>query len=199
MPKSKSVHPLDTQEQQLGQRLRAIRMSRGLSMRAVAATAEITPGGLSQIENGENSPALGTLRKLVTALGISMSEFFAAETEAEKDENRIVFRASELQELAPSKGLRFLALPKTRQPRAIQVLYETYLPHFGDTATKPYSNTGEESGFCIAGTLELRVGNRREILGPGDAYYYSAKLPHTWRNVGKVPAIVVSACTPPTC
>jgi hypothetical protein len=31
---------------------------------------------------------------------------------------------------------------------------------------------------------------------PGDAYEYASTLPHRWRNIGKTPTVVVSACTP---
>ena len=181
----------------LGKRLRALRVSRGLSLRSVAGMVQITPGALSQIENGDNTPSLGTLRKLVKALGSTLAEFFAAEERRESTRDGIVFRAGQLVSVVSGKGLRFLGLPGQGSGRAIQLLYETYAPKYGDTGNAPYSHQGEEGGFCIAGTIEMTVGDRREILGPGDAYYYSSKLPHRWRNIGKVPAIVVSACTPP--
>ena len=184
-------------EADLGRRLRALRVSRGLSLRSVAAMVQITPGALSQIENGENTPCLGTLRGLVQALGCTLSEFFAAEERQEEAGNGVVFRASELVSVVSQKGLRFLGLPGQGSSRVIQLLYETYAPKYGDSGEAPYSHDGEEGGFCIAGTLEITVGDRREVLGPGDAYYYSSKLPHRWRNIGKVPALVVSACTPP--
>ena len=185
------------QEKGLGKRLRALREGRGLSLRAVAAMVQITPGALSQIEIGENTPCLGTLRGLVKALGTTLSEFFAAEERQDEAGNGIVFRANQLVSMASGKGLRFLGLPGQGSGRLIQLLYETYAPKYGDSGEAPYSHDGEEGGFCIAGTIEMTVGDRREILGPGDAYYYSSKLPHRWRNVGKVPAVVVSACTPP--
>jgi len=184
-------------EAQLGRRLRALRASRGLSQRSVAGMVKITPGALSQIENGENTPALSTLRSLVQALGSTLSEFFAAEERQEDTGNGVVFRAGQLVSVVSQKGLRFLGLPGQASGRVIQLLYETYAPKYGDSGDAPYAHDGEEGGFCIAGTLEITVGGRREILGPGDAYYYSSKLPHRWRNIGKVPALVVSACTPP--
>lgn len=187
----------DAAEHDLGQRLRALRVSRGLSLRSVAGMVQITPGALSQIENGDNTPSLGTLRKLVKALGSTLAEFFAAEERRESARDGIVFRAGQLVSVVSGKGLRFLGLPGQGSGRVIQLLYETYAPKYGDTGDAPYSHQGEEGGFCIAGTIEMTVGDRREILGPGDAYYYSSKLPHRWRNIGKVPAVVVSACTPP--
>jgi mannose-6-phosphate isomerase-like protein (cupin superfamily) len=88
-------------------------------------------------------------------------------------------------------------LPGPGAARAIQFLRESYAPG-ADTGAEPYSHEGEEGGFCVSGSVEVTVAGRRELLGPGDAYYYASKLPHRWRNVGRVPAVVISGCTPPT-
>ena len=191
-----SLDKKDEAEAALGGRLRTLRSSRGLSLRSLAGMVGITPGAVSQIETGEISPSLSTLRKLLKALGTSLSEFFACEQQ-ESSGGGLVFRASQLTTLTAGKGVKFLGMPGPGSHRLMQILYEVYSPKYGDTGDAPYSHEGEEGGFCIAGTIEMTVGDRRELLGPGDAYYYSSKIPHRWRNVGKVPAVVVSACTPP--
>ncbi len=61
-----------------------------------------------------------------------------------------------------------------------------------------YSHAGEECGVCIEGRIELTVNGRSEVLEPGDAFYFSSTLPHRWRNVGKGPARMIAANTPPT-
>lgn len=42
------------------------------------------------------------------------------------------------------------------------------------------------------------VGHVTEVLKPGDAYLFDSRIPHRFRNTGKQPCIVVSACSPPT-
>ena len=179
-----------------GARLRMLRTSRGLSLRAAATMAGITAGALSQIEKGRNSPSVSTLKKALGALGVSMGEFFVA-AERNRQPGSFVFRAAEFVSFARSRGIRFMGLPGSTQSRAIEFLYETYAPG-ADTGPEAYSHEGEEGGFCLAGSVEITVGDKRELLGPGDGYYYSSKLPHRWRNIGRVPAVVVSGCTPPT-
>ena len=44
---------------------------------------------------------------------------------------------------------------------------------------------------------KLTVGDRREILGPGDAYHFSSRIPHRFRNPGDEECELISACTPP--
>jgi len=183
-------------EADLGSRLRALRTSRGLSLRAAAAQAGVAPGALSQIETGKNSPSVSTLKKVLGAMGVSLGEFFSS-GESAGVRSGFVYRAAQLVRIGSGRGLKFLGLPGPASARAIQFMRETYAPG-ASTGAEPYSHEGEEGGFCISGSVEVTVDGHREILGPGDAYYYPSKLPHIWRNIGRVPAVVISGCTPPT-
>ncbi len=183
-------------EADLGARLRLLRETRGLSLRALAKLAGVNPGTLSQIENARTSPSVSTLKTVLLALGTSLGEFFSMQEESANG-TQFIFRAAKLVDISPGPGLKYLGLPGARAGRALQCLHETYAPG-ADTGPEPYRHAGEETGFCLAGTIEITVDGQREILGPGDAYCYSSDKPHRWRNVGNVPAEAVSACTPPT-
>lgn len=60
----------------LGGRLRAIRMEQGLTLRALAARADISPSMLSQVETGKIHPSVTTLYSLVSLLGVSLDKPF---------------------------------------------------------------------------------------------------------------------------
>ena len=57
---------------------------------------------------------------------------------------------------------------------------------------------GEEWGVVVQGSLELTVGDRVELLGPGEGYYFESSRPHRFRNVGDDELVIVSANTPPS-
>src|SRR5262245_38177791 len=190
------MSPKKQDDRELGVRMRQHRTSRGLSVRALAGNAGITAGALSQIENGKSSPTVSTLKKLLAAMGLTLGEFFGQESDGQEG-GRFVFRSSSLINVAPVRGLRFLSIPGSSKGRSLQVIHETYAPG-SSTGDEHYHHAGEEAGFCLSGSVEIVVGGRREVLGPGDAFYYASTLPHHWRNIGKIPAVVVSACTPPS-
>jgi mannose-6-phosphate isomerase-like protein (cupin superfamily) len=79
----------------------------------------------------------------------------------------------------------------------MMLLKETYAVG-ADTGRVLYGHEGEEGGIVISGRIEITVGEERKILGPGDAYYFDSRLPHRFRQVGPVPCVLFSACTPPT-
>lgn len=60
-----------------GERLRAARRERGLSLGALAAAAHVGKGSLSEIENGVRNPTLGTLYALAGALGVPLATLLA--------------------------------------------------------------------------------------------------------------------------
>jgi len=61
----------------VGERLRAARQERGLSVGALAEAARVGKGSLSEIENGARNPTLGTLYALAGALGVPLATLIA--------------------------------------------------------------------------------------------------------------------------
>lgn len=67
-----------------------------------------------------------------------------------------------------------------------------------DTGVEMYRHEAEEGGVVINGKVQLTVGGKTYVLGPGDAYDFNSRLPHRFRNIGDEVCEIVSACTPPT-
>jgi mannose-6-phosphate isomerase-like protein (cupin superfamily) len=60
------------------------------------------------------------------------------------------------------------------------------------------SHEGEEGGMIISGRLEVTVDGQSRVLKAGEGYLFPSVLQHRFRNIGDVPCVVISACTPPT-
>lgn len=63
----------------VGQKLRLLRLGKGLKLTEVAKRAELSQASLSFIETGQNSPTIDTLSRILAVLDISLSDFFAPE------------------------------------------------------------------------------------------------------------------------
>lgn len=61
---------------ELGARLRALRHERGLSQEELAEQADLHRNYVGSIERGERDVGISSLHRLVTALGLSLREFF---------------------------------------------------------------------------------------------------------------------------
>jgi transcriptional regulator with XRE-family HTH domain len=64
---------------QVGERLRAARQGQGLSLRELAARADVSASLLSQIENGKVNPTVMSIYSIAGALGLPVDHFFALE------------------------------------------------------------------------------------------------------------------------
>jgi transcriptional regulator with XRE-family HTH domain len=189
-------------ELDVGSRLKSARTARKLSQRELARLSGVTNGLISQIEQNRSSPSISSLKRILDALPMTLSEFFSEEEPATP---RFVYRSDELRELNPAaifgkhSGTRnTISLRQVgRADRRIQMLHEHYAPG-ADTGAELYSHESEEAGIVVAGEIELTVGPETAVLGPGDAYIFDSTIPHRFRNRGTVECIIISACTPPS-
>ena len=72
------------------------------------------------------------------------------------------------------------------------------MPPGSDTGDSMLAHDGEEGGVVIAGEIEVTVGEQVRVLKAGEGYYFESRVPHRFRNVGEVDAVIVSANTPAT-
>jgi transcriptional regulator with XRE-family HTH domain len=186
----------------IGGRLRAVREGRGMSQRDLAARAGLTNAAISLIEQNKSSPSVASLKSLLDAIPMTMSEFFS-EVEA-NGAPKFFYSADEFIELSPQEiglgnGAARVSLRQLGDAsrHALQVLHETYPPG-ADTGPDMLSHDGEEAGVVIEGIIEITVDGNVRVLNPGDGYLFDSRLPHRFRNVSTSRCIIVSACTPPS-
>src|SRR5271154_5021291 len=67
----------------IGQRIRQLRESRGMTQSQLQARSRVSRSYLSRIESGQMTPSLGTLEKISEALGIGLNRFFLPENQGE--------------------------------------------------------------------------------------------------------------------
>ncbi|WP_102110233.1 cupin domain-containing protein [Oceaniglobus roseus] len=181
----------------IGKKLQAVRKQKGLSQRELAARAGLTNGTISLIEKNRTSPSVASLKSLLDAIPMSMSEFFSS-FEEEQDRTKVFWGADEFTELSPNGpgGLSLRQLGDASR-HALQILHETYPPG-ADTGEKLMAHESEEAGIVVRGEVEVTVDGQTRTLGPGDGYLFDSRLPHRFRNTGSEPCEIISACTPPT-
>ena len=67
----------------IGQRIRQLRESRGMTQSQLQARSRVSRSYLSRIESGQMTPSLGTLEKISEALGVGLNRFFVPESDGE--------------------------------------------------------------------------------------------------------------------
>ncbi|KAB2886169.1 MAG: helix-turn-helix domain-containing protein [Albidovulum sp.] len=176
----------------IGARLRAVRERAGLSQRELAKRAGVTNSTISLIEQETHSPSLASLHRILSAVPISMADFFALPS---SQRNVMFFDRNDLAVVARGEAdLRVLAAE--RRDKQLQLFIERYQPGAG-TGDEPISHDGETAAVVLTGTVEVTVGSERRVLRRGGGYQLIGRQPYTLRNIGKTVAVVACACTPP--
>lgn len=188
-----SREPGQSIEEDVGARLRRVRETFGLSQRALAKKAGVANATISMIENGQSSPSVGALKRILDGLPMDLASFFSLDM---SQGNSYFYKASDLLEIGKG-AVSFRLVGADRPHKAIQMLYENFEPG-ADTGRVALSHQGEECGIVVSGSLEVSVGDERRLLGPGDAWYFESHIPHKFRNSGSIPCLCISACTPPS-
>ena len=179
----------------IGSRLHAVRTSKGLSQRELAKRVGVTNSTISLIEQNKVSPSVSSLKKVLDGIPISLADFFTLDLEKGLPDSPF-YVAEELPDVG-SNGIHYFLVGQHRPSRQMCVLREV-MPPGSDTGDTSLSHDGEEGGVIIQGQVEITVGDRVKVLGPGEAYYFESRTPHRFRNVGNDDAIIVSANTPAT-
>lgn len=68
-------------QQKIGERIRFLRESKGISQQNLAAICNFEKGNLSRIEAGRTNPTISTLYKISQALEVTISELVDVEIE----------------------------------------------------------------------------------------------------------------------
>lgn len=175
----------------VGARLRSLREKLGLSQRELAKRAGVTNTTISLIEQEAHAPSLASLHRILSAVPISMADFFALPA---SQQNVIFNTAAEM--MVVSRGaadLRILA--PERRDKSLQMFLERYEPGAG-TGEAPISHDGETAVVVIRGTVEVTVGEETRRIRAGGGYQLIGRQPYKLVNVGNVTAVIACACTP---
>ena len=164
----------------VGERLRELREARNISMRTLAARSGLSANALSMIERGKASPSVSTLYKLADALGVSITSFFAAESERKQ----VVFlKADARPHVSFSRGV-FEGLGGEQFTGRVEPFMLT-LENSANSGPRTMTHTGHEFVFCLRGELQYQVERQVFDLAPGDSLLFAAHLKHKWKNPGK--------------
>jgi transcriptional regulator with XRE-family HTH domain len=178
---------------ELGERLRAIRLLRRLTLREVATAAGVSESFVSQLERGRSSASVATLQRLAAAVGIEISDLFAAGPQA----GPRVLRREERQQLEWGHlGRKALLTPKPFH--SLEVVTAAFDPG-GSTGDEPYTHgDSEELLLVLAGRVHLQLGSELLDLSTGDSVNYRSSTAHRVSNPGAEPAEVLFVISPPS-
>lgn len=173
---------------ELGQRIRAARLARGVSLRSAAAEASISASLLSQVETGKVQPSVSTLYAIVTYLGISLDEILDNNPAAGSSSSRPSFTdpvqprdAAPVVEMENGVTWQRLAIMDTA-PDVVAVLATYQAGAASSIDGSHMRHEGVEYGYILEGELTLKIDFDTYPLRTGDSFCFDSRRPHFYIN-----------------
>ena len=176
----------------IGNKLRRLRLQRGLTQAELADRCELSKSFISLLERDLTSPSLDTLSDLLETLGCDLPTFFR-----EQDE-KLVFGDEDIFVKEDPEGLKGLIkwlIPSAQKNQMEPILVE--MGPGGET-TEDDPHEGEEFGYVLSGTIRVVLGDRAERVRRDESFCFRPTAPHKLVNAGKAPCRVLWISTPPS-
>jgi len=164
---------------QVGPRLRQLRVRRGLTLTGVAESTGISKSTLSRLETGGRRPTLELLLALSHAYRVPLGDLVAA---PEEGDPRI--------RLKPGLVKGRTVIPLTREPEGRQA-WKIVIP-IGKVTPEPRAHDGHEWIYVLSGDVRFILGDEDTVLRPGDVAAFDTRVPHWFGSTGDRPAEILS-------
>lgn len=176
---------------EIGQKLKELRVAKGLTQEELADRAELSKGFISQLERDITSPSIATLMDILQCLGTTINEFFS-----EEPEEQVVFHYEDYFEKKDSelKSLTEWIIPNA-QKNMMEPIRLTLGP--GGLTCRDVPHEGEEFGYILKGSVKIHIGNKIYTAKKGESFYLTPHSEH-YLEAGASGAMLIWVSTPPS-
>ena len=184
---------MDTTIRIIGQKIKELRVQRGLTLEEVAEKSNFTQGFLSQLENNKVAPSVSSLYNIAEALGVAVTYFFPDSINPTK-----VIRHGHAESFHFEGSNRIYSLLSTKFSHgALSIFLITVEPEAHSLPTDEFrAHIGEEFYFVLEGVLRIYVGNEAYDLYSGDSIYFKSMARHRLENRTNQPVLLYCIITP---
>ncbi len=168
---------MDKQVSAIGERLKAIRTKRDLSLDDVSKLTGVSKPMLGQIERGRSTPTITTLWKIATGLKAPLSSFLE-----EQQPEYAVVDPGKAEVISEDRGrMRAYPLYPYDPIRTVEIFYIEF--DAGCRHASDRHNDGvEEYILVLSGKLQLVLNEKEMVLEEKQAIRFRADIPHTYHN-----------------
>ena len=156
----------------IGNKLKELRVLKGLTQEELADRSELSKGFISQLERNLTSPSITTLMDILQCLGTSIGEFFN-----EAPDEQIVFGKQDYFVKVDTEYKNEIKwIIPNAQKNTIEPIYLTL--QAGGSTCPDTPHEGEEFGYILQGTVSIHLGNKTYKAKKGESFYYTADKTH---------------------
>ncbi len=182
-------------QHKFGDKLRRVRERKGITLKAVARSAQVSESLVSQIECNKVSPSIDTLMAIADVLDLDPEYLFR---DFKKNKKVEILRRAERESVVQAE-VTYQQLSRSPEPTD-KFAVEAFLleiPPGAEKGDREYGHPGKELGILLEGQGELVYGTQTFDLDTGDSVSFQSDIPHILRNTGRKMLRAIWIITPP--
>jgi transcriptional regulator with XRE-family HTH domain len=178
---------------EIGEKVKKLRLQRGLTQEELADRCELSKGFISLLERDLASPSIATLYDILESLGSDLGSFFQ-----ERNAEKLVFTVEDTSIKVDEEGLRGYIrwLVPTAQKNSMEPILVEMKP--GGESFEHDPHEGEEFGYVLKGTLQISLGDSTARAKKDESFYFKPTEPHSISNPGKTGCKFLWVSAPPS-
>ncbi|MBP1948381.1 helix-turn-helix domain-containing protein [Virgibacillus litoralis] len=182
----------------VGEKLRSIRLSKGVTIKDISSQTKLTSSFISQFERGITKSSIASMQKIAQVLDIPIASLFEnGNSQGFESKNVSIVRKKNRSQLSFPKPAFTNDYLLTNLDGKLQVIYSTIEP--GGKSGEPYSHDSEEECIIVlSGEMKITIEEETFHLFEGDTIKFSSRLSHSWQNPGAEPLEALWVMTPPS-
>src|SRR5690348_895950 len=161
-------------ERRIGERIKRLRLKKSMGLVELGKHTGLSASFLSQLETGRVVPTLRNLARIAMVFNKDLSYFF-------EPEPHTLFRVHKKTERVrmPQSGVEdpsyfFESLAYMVPDRHLDPYYAEFVPQKDSVEARPHVHPGYEFLSVLEGALEIRHGEKMNVVETGDSVYFDA-------------------------
>jgi transcriptional regulator with XRE-family HTH domain len=173
----------------LGARLHALRIQKGLTLDELAETSGVPASTISKIERNKLKPSFTNAIDLATALEENFG-FLVRRYRNDSRRRSVVKKEARSVLRYPEMGVTLSDISGPFLPGTLEARHAVLRP--GAMSGQGFmQHPGEEICHVLKGAIEFFVASKRFKLSEGDTIHLDCTVPHRWHNIGRTEAHVL--------
>jgi len=168
-------------EKKIGERIKRLRLKKSMGLVELGRHTGLSASFLSQLETGRVVPTLRNLARIAMVFSKDLAYFFESEPQS-------IFRVHRRKDRVrlPQTGVEpptyfFESLGYMVPDRHMDPYFAEFVPLEKGLEARAHVHPGYEFLYVLEGELDLTHGDQGALLTQGDAVYFDASSPHSYR------------------
>lgn len=178
---------------EIGNKLKELRIQKGLTQEELADRCELSKGFISQLERNLTSPSIATLVDILQCLGTDLPEFFSENPQ----EEQIVFHDTDyFKKIEEALKNQIEWIIPNAQKNIMEPIRLTLEPGGSTYPDNPHE--GEEFGYVLSGSITITLGKKTIRAKKGESFYFTPSTTHFITANPKTGAVIIWVSSPPS-